>query len=299
MAERDEPIFVPIQHGPELQDGWSRVDIEGAFPFPLPTISPDSEHQSPSEHGKDKEDISVLPMWSPRSLLSKLRADSPRTSLVGYPFRGAARSVGKLIMKFPRSPHNSAASGWVLARRGIGTAAHCLYDAALGGWAKDAWFYPQLYDGATTLGGWKVSGVWLYPWWTERANWLWDFAVGVLEAPIPVRDVPPLRVLRHTSTDWWDALGYPGEPIPGYAFNGRRMWASHGRDKSTAFLPGSYRMENILTGGSSGGPWITYTAMGMIPLVGGLNSRSDTHGRMYSPWLGRSFGQLVDRVIRL
>ena len=88
-------------------------------------------------------------------------------------------------------------------------------------------------------------------------------------------------------------IGYPGEPIPGFNFDGERMWQSVG-----AYLDGStiIRAEGNMTGGCSGGPWTVNNDPQRRP--NGLNSHRYGDGNViYSPYFGDNFVNLIQWII--
>jgi len=90
-------------------------------------------------------------------------------------------------------------------------------------------------------------------------------------------------------------LVYPGEPIPGYPFDGEQMWSCQGRFTRQP-TPDVIGKEGNMTGGSSGGPWL-------IPghdYINGVASYSniDFPDEDYSPYFDRDVLKLYEKAFQ-
>jgi V8-like Glu-specific endopeptidase len=180
------------------------------------------------------------------------------TQLVAQPGQFPHRTVGRLF--FRTSGQDTCASAAVVNQRGILTAAHCIRNPYTGQWSTDVAFAPAYDNGVNPpFGLWAIGRMWV------RNEWLgppvdvsFDFGfctvqsrngmeIGDLVGWLGVvGDRPDLR--------YWDNHGYPEAPIPGYNFNGLRMWNCGGDFSQAVGL--TIRKDGNFTGGSSGGPWI-------------------------------------------
>lgn len=217
--------------------------------------------------------------------------------LKAYPFA----VVGKLFMRFPNGAL-SVGSAWVIGRRAILTAGHCLYDAGGGGWASSVLFQPQYADG-TSAGKWAVSRPAALREWVSRGDLRFDLACGVLNKVVgDVTGVAGYVANNATPPGTLTAVGYPAEPTRRHQFDGEKMWRAVGefdptRDPAAGTTADRIvGMFNDLTGGCSGGPWFRGGEPG--PVACGLNSHvritpADNPPRMYSPYFGAAFLRLV------
>ncbi|MFC7290969.1 trypsin-like serine peptidase [Hirschia litorea] len=216
-------------------------------------------------------------------------------------------------------------TAWVVSERVIATAGHCVFSRSVhsngngqssdrdigsdklgeassekvSGLADWAIFEPAYRAGAETEKWAGVRGYVLKAWIAPEAGEPTsphDFAFIVLDKPILSKTgALGVRVANPDMPEAAVSLGYPQSPSSAYAFDGRHLYASTGRLKSSAL--GVLEAENQLTEGSSGGPWLSRTREGIV--VTGINSnkplRSDD--TTYSPVLGQSFIALLSRVL--
>ncbi len=212
-------------------------------------------------------------------------------------------------------------TAWVVSERVIATAGHCVFsravnakadletgereidsetgDAKASGLADWTLFEPAYKEGAITEKWAGVRGYVLKGWIAPdegAATSPHDFAFVVLDKPIVAKTgALGVRIASPQVPEAAVSLGYPQNPTSGFAFDGRHLYASTGKLKSSAL--GVMEAENQLTEGSSGGPWLSKTKDGVV--VTGINSnkplrRDDT---TYSPVLGQSFVELLSRVL--
>lgn len=231
----------------------------------------------------------------PRRAEPPLPGTARVSELDAYPYA----VVGKLFMQFRTGP--VVGSAWVIGRRAILTAGHCVYDRD-GGWATNLLFQPRYADG-TALGKWAVSLPAALREWVQGGDLRYDLACGVVnrvigdatgQAGYAANDPTPPGVIT--------AVGYPAERTRRFPFDGERMWRSVGEfDPTRDPAAGSTAdrivgMFNALTGGCSGGPWFRDGDQG--PVACGLNSHvrvspADVPPRMYSPYFGAAFLRLI------
>jgi hypothetical protein len=197
-------------------------------------------------------------------------------------------------------------SAWVIGRRSFATAAHCLFDDE---GSQD------FYDNITFVPGFnggdepRISAVEsaVHPNYQSEdfpEHLRWDFGVATVDHDL-ITDFGALGydASGSISAAEIEAIGYPAEsrPIPrsrnngqtdpeSFPFDGSNMWHSIGD-----FLGEDgdlHGMENEMTGGCSGGPWITPEDHVAI----GLNShRMVPHdNRMFSPLFDQDFLLLLE-----
>ena len=203
----------------------------------------------------------------------------PRSSQSQLPYA----CVGKLIVKFPKTPADETMEGsaWRAGEYGILTAAHCLYDHKLGGGITWGVFVPHSDDDSTTkepFGRFPLMRTHVPDFW--KVGEMWQYDIGgchVLGLP------PEVPIVKHI-IDWRDiaftmnAIGYPIKPKGSYPFDGGNMWQTRGQAVLARQMPHEpgYRgwIRSPLTPGTSGGPWIMkfkgkWTVCALTAQIGG------------------------------
>ena len=173
------------------------------------------------------------------------------------------RRAGRLFVDF--NGKTGSGSACAIARNGILTAAHCLYDFNTKQYATKVLYVPGYQNKGGKLGSWALFGTPSIPDGYIKAttkNYSWDYAfskvsLGGLNNLSVLGDVTGwfgLVVDRSTASQW-DTLGYPTVPFGAYKFDGEFMWSCVG-DFKGKLDPGTITKEGNLTQGSSGGPWM-------------------------------------------
>lgn len=289
----------------EAENYWTPERIESAQPLPLRT-RPKSATIFGGRPGAlsmpSGSLVEVPPIW-PKPLQSPtpLRPAETRRvdDLTAYPFA----VVGKLRMSFPRGG-GFVGSAWVIGRRAILTAGHCLYDARAGGCAAHVQFLPQYRQGVS-LGVWTITRQTALREFVQKDDLRYDLAAAILDRDLGhLTGIAGYRVnpIMPQGTELI-GLGYPARPQDRFPFDGEHLWQSQGRLVSDP-APGTTRERtlgatNDLSGGSSGGPWFAADSPGVAL---GLNSHIHTDNagnpidwprQMRSPYFGAAFMRLV------
>ena len=212
----------------------------------------------------------------------------PTGSLDDFPYS----AIGKLFMTF--DGEDFVGSAWVIAESAVFMAAHCIYDAKRGGWADNILFVPQFNAGSRPVGDWTARSLVALEGWTQHRNFEYDLAAFVTDRPIRTSTGSLGWMANHAPNQGpYKAIGYPCRPLPGFRFDGRRMWQSIG-----GYIQGTnpIQMHNNMTGGCSGGPWIV--ARNRNAYANGLNSfrYQGQPTTLYSPYFGDAFLTIYDRV---
>ena len=211
-----------------------------------------------------------------------------KTTRVNDMSRFPYQAAGKLFMRFGQS--NYVGSAWVVGESTIATAGHCVHEGDGGAWA-DSVLFEGRYDGGSSIGSWSVLRLAAPRGWTRETDYEHDMAFGITASPIRpnmgklgwMANYPP-------NQGPYTEIGYPGSPLPGYPFDGKRMWQSVGD-----YVGGSTIVQACgnMTPGCSGGPWT-------VQLEGdwrGNGTNSHRYGnpeRIYSPYFGDNFINLID-----
>lgn len=238
------------------------------------------------------EDSQMIDFAITEELSSAVPQRSFSTSLVNNRKILPFSSVGKMYMTF--NGKNYVGTGWVIAHKAVFTAGHCVYDRSNGGWADRILFVPQYDGGNAPLGRWSAMRIHSLKGWTDNRDFKYDLATFVVDRPVQPKTGSPGWMANFPPNQGpYNSVGYPASPIPGFNFNGERMWNSKG-----AYINGTnpIQMHNNMTPGCSGGPWIV-TRNGQ-PYANGLNSFRYTNNpnTMYSPYFGNGFINLYNLV---
>jgi len=180
------------------------------------------------------------------------------TALVAHPDQYPHRTVGKLFFRVGND--DRVASAAVVDEVGILTAAHCVQDPESGQWSTEVAFAPAYDNGAN-----PVYRIWPVGEMFTRTEWLgppvdvgFDFAFCRIPAMHGINIGAVVGwlgiAINRAEVRYWDDHGYPAQPIPGYPFDGQRMWNCGGDYTQT--VGATIRKEGNLTPGASGGPWI-------------------------------------------
>jgi V8-like Glu-specific endopeptidase len=300
MLEQELGLVSAPEYHPAPTRFWTHRRQLKAVPLPLPHVTPE---QHAAMLGELRTELARRPAFLPPpvAVSSSARRTNPVDDPAAYPHSG----VLKMFMQFGGGL--SVGSAFVVGRRAVLTAGHCVYSDGV--WARNVQFTPRYANGQKPLGTFPAVQATTLREFTERPTgprFAYDIAACVVDRDFPdellpaaytVNAVLPAGKLR--------SVGYPAEPYRGFPFDGERMWESvgdyhveddPGRGTTT---PRVFAHFNDLTGGCSGGPIF---GAGGRPVVVGLNShvivgpggRREEPPRMFSPY----FGDAVDRLVR-
>jgi V8-like Glu-specific endopeptidase len=206
---------------------------------------------------------------------------NPVANIQATPFR----SVGKAYFRWRGADYSGSA--WKLAASGIATAGHNVYDG--GEWTTSLVFYLRYIDGVSD-GIYTTRTLASLRGWVEQNDRGYDLAACRTRVAIDPVDTAPLAfAYNQPLADIYDALGYPGQPIPGFPFDGRRMWRSNGSPVDQN--PNPITAHINLSKGSSGGPWLA--TIQNRNLVNGTQAGGPAD-RSYSPYFGQGIKNLYD-----
>lgn len=242
---------------------------------------------------------------APRSLLDPLSLEAARKPLppftsapVGAPQSVPVRAAGKVFLKLGGKAYACSAA-IVRSDRGnlIWTAGHCLRDPGLGGkFASKVAFIPAYDDGRKPFGLWKANAVGVPRGW-GLGNQHYDFGAATLakrngnSVEEKVRAALRFDAKPKAKQDW-TAVGYPQA-----GRFGDQMWSCESpfyrRDGFRGPGPDPIGIGCDMTGGASGGPWLT--EKGKLGAVSSYLLRRDPDA-LYGTYLGGEAGRLYQRV---
>jgi len=291
--------------------------IRQAVPFPMPTVT---REQLPPQFRKQQADrkstrassltvpkrrAAIAPgtgSISPTATSFEPRLTERVANIATFPYS----AIGKMFF-VDQGGGMFVGSAWVIGRRSFATAAHCLFDSDNTNDFYDNITFVPGFAGNDDADRIAVVESAVHPNYRSEGfpeQLRWDLGVAIVDHDL-IADFGALGydASGSISTSEIEAVGYPAErrPIPRsrnngqtdsetFAFDGSRMWHSIGD-----FLGEDgdlHGMENEMTGGCSGGPWITPDDHVAI----GLNShRLVPHdNRMFSPLFDDDFLLLLE-----
>lgn len=245
------------------------------------------------------------PLDSPIGLLDPAAVTAARKPLpsftsgpVAAPESAPFRAAGKVFLKL-RGEVYTCSAAIVRSKAGglIWTAGHCLREPGLGGrFASKVIFVPAYDDGSRPFGIWKARAVGVPRGW-GLGNQHYDFGAAMLAkrngssvsaavgAALPF-DAKPKAKQR------WTAIGYPAAKR-----FGDRMWSCQSklyrRDRFRGSGPDPLAIGCDMTGGASGGPWLT--AKGKLGAVSSYLIRREP-GALFGTYMGGEAGRIYRRL---
>lgn len=203
-----------------------------------------------------------------------------------YPYR----TIGKLFLRRTDIPYNGTAV--VVNKTGLMTAAHNLYNPTTKTWSTNMAFYPAYSDGYGPFDAWvfQPSDCYVSQQWYMNGDYAYDLAfvrtgLGGRYGQL-IGDVTGWLGLQINQKlderTFWYNTGYPSEAIPGYNFDGEKMWECLG-----PFMGWSgYRISkgDNLSRGASGSPWLMFNNNSSANGV--YSTGTSDHTKGFSPYFG-------------
>jgi V8-like Glu-specific endopeptidase len=208
--------------------------------------------------------------------------------------------IGKLYFDVQPGPgvrwsHCSATAVNSENRSLVMTAGHCVYDPSTGAWSEDLRFCPG-YERGCGLGVWRARHIFTTPGWYRSGSWADDTAVVLVNpnASGNLVDVVGGQGITFNENVGLDrhAFGYPAADSrwPRYRYDGEDLIYCRGRDRYSA---GNLIIGCTMTGGSSGGPWLSGFDSTGLGYLNGVNShkpgpRPQSGKVVASPYFGNA-----------
>ena len=188
------------------------------------------------------------------------------------------------------------------------TAGHCVYtpDPDRDGvvesnafWHENYVFCPGYENGTATengcrLGAWNGRGAVTTPGWADSQSLRDDMAVVLLEADPSkgtIADYVGTQGITFNQSSWIGdtrrSFGYPATDSrwPSYTYSGEDL--IYCRDADT-YSTGVHTIDCTMTGGSSGGPWLTHVESNWRGYVNSVNSFKPSGKTMSGPYFGNA-----------
>ncbi len=237
---------------------------------------------------------------SARTSLTRALTSVSGTLWPGGPTANPNRQVGKLY--FDKDPGAGVNWGHCTAtainsenKSTVLTAGHCVYDFTNRRWYTNTWFYPG-YQYGSTLGAWSVRRMATTSNYFTNGAYADDMAIVLVNrdsAGVPLvnrvggHGIAFNQPVNQTRT----SFGYPitDSRWPGWTSDGADLYYCQGRDTyySTGQFAGQMWLSCRMTGGASGGPWLSSVASTWMGTATSVNSNK---GGVGSAWAGSMFG---------
>jgi V8-like Glu-specific endopeptidase len=266
------------------------VRSRDVFVIPLPEV--------PDMDGLDRQPKAPQPVLRRRRRQLKRPSVKPRTERVANTRVPPYAAVGKFFnfVGQNRAGHSTA---FVLGHRLVFTAAHCVVDSQFG-----YEFVPNFGE-VRNPRRWRIRHAFVHHKYLERGtpDYRYDLAICITE-PSDVAIAPSTgklgwELFNTATTPRCLSLGYPAHPPHEFNFDGKVMWQSDGAILSSDDSSLS-AMQNDMTQGCSGGPWVVDRGENIGWVAVGLNShvRSFDERVMWSPRFDDDFAYMIDAAKR-
>lgn len=217
----------------------------------------------------------AAPTFDPRNQAYTYPPPFTRYQILAAWYRTYPHStIGKLFFQIPRTAGWWVCSGGVAVGRAVWTAGHCVYSPGKG-WHYNMTFYPAYRNGPDAVyGGWTVFAKATLVGWTQNKL---PYDIGMMA----VSDKAGKKISQMTGYlcamwNWpakqhWHDFGYPAAA----PFDGLKQWicaASLAWQDARWGTPWTNGIGCDMTGGCSGGPWLTRYTPGSAGAVNCANS---------------------------
>lgn len=175
------------------------------------------------------------------------------------------------------------------------TAGHCVFNTATRSWYTNVWFYPG-YENGKNLGAWPARQLATTNNYYASGAFADDMAVVLVNrdsagVPLVSRVGGHGIAFNQPVNQVRTSFGYPltDSRWPGFTASGEDLYYCQGTDNyvSTGTQAGQMWLSCRMTGGASGGPWLTNVASNWM---GTANSVNSNKGGIGSAWAGYMFG---------
>lgn len=286
----------PIFMSPSAADGdeaeWTVERMAAARPLKLPILAPESLNAQWEDRARIEAE-----MLGRRTDAYPLAPEFAITTVVPNPSHYPQRTVGKIY--FQRDGVDHVASGVVINRRGILSAAHVFYYGQ--SYSTNIIFVPATDNGIEPYGRWQIDRVMLSDRWPASQQPALDVAFCTVK-PLSnqyIGDVVGWVALEVNTTPepgaMWNDVGYPAQQTPAHPqFDGQVMWQSQGEYLGHA--NGILTKDDELSAGSSGGPWFS---CGKKDVVSGVQSACNANFTLsVSPYFGQWVRDMYNMIFR-
>jgi V8-like Glu-specific endopeptidase len=269
---------------------WTPARMRAATPADVlaPTVSPGEVSTADVAAGT----VSVKPTAKPSGNGKPGGGGSGDGSVTGAEWTGGTAIVGTTgKVFFTLGGSNYVCSGSAVSSGNesvVLTAGHCLHEGP-GDYATNFAFVPAYDDGARPYGTFVATDLFTTQQWAASGDFVYDVGYAVV-APVngaTLTDTVGSQGISFNAsrTDFRYAFGYPAAR----PYDGSDLVHCAGTLKADPYGSDTLGMTCNMTGGSSGGPWLsgfsTTTGLGTLTSVNSYKYSIDKNS-MYGPYLG-------------
>ena len=275
----------------EVRDYWTQAKMRAAEP-----LGPVEEAAAPEPAPRA---FDCLP-------IRMCAKEVPDPTAVGV------RTHGKVYFSIPKGDRagDYVCSGTVVnshRRSVVWTAGHCVYavdeegEGDVPGFVTNWIFVPAYDEGAQPFGQWPARRLATTGPWQAAGNIKYDLGAAVVRRDPEGRLLQDVVGARGIAFDQprertYEAIGYPAENLPTVTFDGEREFScvsepTANDDPGTAG-PATMAIRCDMTGGSSGGGWVSFGKLYSVTSYG----YSQELDRLYGPYMSTSAKALYRKV---
>lgn len=309
-AEAAAPVERVAEPASSVRDYWTPQRMRAA----VPVGAPDAEVDSTGEAG-DRPLLGGAPSYVPSAA-----AGSPARAAIRNGSAGGGRVPGVLSDEvadpsavdlrahgrvFFTIPQGTEAGDYVCSatavnsrnRSVVWTAGHCVFEISGGGYVTNWTFVPAYSDRTAPFGEWPAKRLAAPKPWQTVQNLHYDLGAAVVGKNTSGQRLQEVVGARGIGFDLprdqlYDAYGYPAE-LP---FTGEREYQCEseqaGSDQTVGSGPATMSIDCDMTGGASGGGWISGTTLLSVTSYG---YRADPF-HLYGPYMSRAAKALYRSV---
>ncbi len=207
---------------------WSPAKLQQAKPVPMPIITVAEQEviarRLAEEAGSTPAKALTVAPVIPGQFTANASTPTRKTNLVVDTLTYPYSVVGKLFMSMSGTNTSYQGSAWIVGRKCILTAGHCVYDRGRRRFYNNVQFIPQFKDGATPLGTWNVMQITTLKEYTTLSNGeelVYDIGACILDKPLPESlGIAGYTINQPIPKGKLRSLGYPAEVTRAFDFNG-------------------------------------------------------------------------------
>lgn len=266
------------------------VEPPPSTPSALPLPGVEGQRDAPSFDPRPPAGASEGRKQDHEKADATLRPPVPVSDPDSFPWR----TIGKLF--FTSDGQDWVGSASVIAREGLLTVAHNLYNIPTRSWSANLWFYPAYDSGGSAYGAFSCREFWVTD---EYVHGDRDYDVGLMRMnehgghPIGAIVGHLGYSINRQPERSWIAVGYPGA-----YHEGQRMMAEEGHFTRMIDNNMAVGMQGVLAHGTSGGPWLLFGDLAVVNGVHTFGRRLEYPDEVFSPYFGSWVGDFIQRHFR-
>lgn len=296
-----------------VRDYWTLSRMRAATDAQEPPAEAIGARPDPTSARVASAEASYVPAAGPDGGPTAIRSGSPATPArqdatgaagrraftreeITDPSAAQVRMHGKVFFTIPEGPEagDYVCSGTALNSRNrsvVWTAGHCVFDTDGGGFATNWVFVPAYSAAGAPFGEWPARRLATTKGWKRSASIRYDLGAAVVASDTSGRRLGDVVGGRGIAFDQprdqrYLAYGYPAEGNPA-EFTGAREYRCislmTGADSPLGSGPATLGIDCDMSGGASGGGWISGSTLLSVTSYGYVNEPN----RLYGPYLSK------------